>query len=258
MSLILTSLLNVTYYTFPTTFDLWDWNDREFSSRSKILDRFGAHGGAEVSDRAIKPREVTIKGAHHAASQAALKTFLDDMTEALHNNGDPYRFSWEAGRYINVDHVGSFKAKRYKEGLAYKSVDIEIELICPDPFWYSTTDDSVGPTSMSSSPKTITFTSTSNVPSPLQIQCDPTATWGDFTIENDTDDDNLMRYTDPSLGNGDQLIIDSQDGTVLRDSLNTIRYMTGAFLRVLPGDNSIIYTGPTGGTITLTAPARFL
>jgi len=258
LSLILTDQNSNVFYTFPGDFDLHTWNDRDFSSRSKILDRFGIHGGTEVSDRGIKPRKVRVQGAYHAASQAALKTFLDDLTKALHNNGNPYRFSWESGYYINVSHVSRFRSKRFKQGLAYKSVEIDIELECPDPFWYSTSDDSPGAVSITASPQSIVFTNNGNVPSPLRIQCDPTAAWADFTIKNETDSDNLCRYTDPLLGDGDKLIIDAKDGTVERNSENTIRYFSGAFLRVLPGDNTIVYTGPTGGTITLSAPRRFL
>lgn len=258
MSLILTNLSDSTFYTFPATFDLHDWQDREFSARSKLLARFGVSGGHEISDRAIQPRKVRVKGAYHAASQAALKTFMDGLLEGLHHNGEEYRFSWESGQYIGVSHVSRFRQKRFKEGLAYKSVEIDIEFTCPDPHWYSTTDDSVSPVSITTSPKDITFNSYGNVPSPLKIQCDPTATWADFTIENVTDSNNLVRYTDPSFGNGDQLIIDAREGTAKRDGSNTVRYMKGAFLRVLPGSNTIRYTGPTGGNITLSAPKRFL
>jgi len=258
MSMILTDLGNVTFYTFPDDFDLHEWSDRDFSARSEQIEKFGRHGASEVSDRAITPRRVKVTGAHHAASQAALKTFLDDLNEALHYNGEPYRFSWESGYYINASHVRTFRMKRYKQGLAYRSADIEIEFECPDPFWYSTTQDGVGPTSIVTAVQDITFTNNGNVPSPLIIQCDPTAAWADFYISNVTDAEDLMRYTDPGFGSGDQLIIDGVEGTVERDGANTIRYFRGSFLRVLPGSNTIRYSGSTGGTITLSAPKRFL
>lgn len=258
MALILTDLSNVTFYTFPSDFDLHGWTDRDFQARSKLVDRMGRHGASEMSDRAIKPRVVTVKGAHHAASQAALKTFLDDLGEALHYNGEVYRFSWESGYYINVSHVKRLKVKRHKEALAYKSVDVAIEFECPDPFWYSTTDDTDGGTTITTSPQNITFTNNGNVPAPLKAVRAPTSACADWTLENATDEDNLFRYADPNLGNGDTATIDAQDGTVERDSINTKRFFSGAFLRVLPGANTITYTGPTGGTITLTAPRRYL
>lgn len=257
MATVITDLSNNVLYTFPSEFDIHDLEDRDFKGRTKILERFGRHGGNQVGDRGIKNRKVVLKGAFHAANQAALQTLMDNLGEALHNDGDDYRFSWETGRYIGVSHA-ELNAKRYRTALAYKSVKLNIDFICPDPFWYSTTDDSVGPTSITGSPQNITFANNGKVPSPLTIQCDPTATWADFTIKNATDDDNLCRYKDPALGNGDQLIIDGQEGTVERDSLNTVRYFKGAFLRVLPGNNTITYTGTTGGTITLTAPKRYL
>lgn len=258
MTMILTDLSNVTFYTFPADFDLHNWGDRDFTTRSKVLDRFGRHGAKQIAFRGLRPRIVPVDGAYHAASQAALKTFLDDLTEALHNNAQPYRFSWEAGFYINVSQVRQFKAKRFEGALAYKSVKISIDFECNDPFWYSTADDSTGAISITTSPQTIPFTNNGKAASPLKIQCDPTATWNDFTIENDTDEDNTCRYNDPAFMSGDQLIIDGLNGTVERDGLNTVRYFRGAFLRVLPGSNDIIYTGPTGGTITLSAPKRFL
>ncbi|MFH2099464.1 MAG: hypothetical protein ABIJ95_08145 [Pseudomonadota bacterium] len=259
MSLILTDLSNVTVYTFPAGFDLHVWNDRDFSARGKLLDRFGAHGARQVGDRAIEPRKVVVKGAHHAASQAALTSFLDAMTKALFYNGEEYRFSWATGFYIGVSHVDSFKAARLSGGLAYKSAAIEIRFVCPDPFWYSTTDDSLAATSITTSPQDLVIVNNGTVPSPLVVQCDPTAAWADFTLENVTDGGNLCRYADSALGNGDQVILDSRGaGTVERDGENTIRHFSGAWLRILPGNNTIRYTGPTGGTITLTSPGRFL
>lgn len=258
MSLILTSTSDVTFYTFDSGFDLHDWSDHDFSVRGKQIPRFGRHGAAEVGDRGIEPRVVTVRGEFHAANQAALDTFLDTLKKHLHHNGNLYRFSWKSGYYITVDHVQRFQGTRFSGGLAYRSIRVEIDFLCVDPFWYSTTADSVAATSIGTSPKNITFTNNGNVPSPLTIQCDPTATWDDFTIANATDGGEILRYRDPGFGSGDQLIINGQEGTVERDSLNTVRYFSGAFLRVLPGSNTITYTGDTGGTITLTAPKRYL
>ncbi|MBU2487944.1 MAG: phage tail family protein [Proteobacteria bacterium] len=258
MSLILTDTENVTFYTFPAGFDLHAWRDRDFTTRSKMLERFGAHGGREISDRAVEPRRVSVKGAFHAGSQAALKTFLDSLSQALHHNGEAYRFSWEAGFYANVSHVDEFRVDRFEAGLAFRSVNIEIRFVCPDPFWYSVTDDTAAPVSITQSPQNISFTSSGGVPAPLKVQCDPTAAWADFTLENVTDDGNLFRYADSALVSGTCLVVDATDGTVKRDGLSTIRHYSGAFLRVLPGENTLRYTGPTGGGITFSAPRRFL
>jgi len=258
MSLILTDSDNVAFYTFPAGFDLHAWKDRDFTTRSRMLARFGAHGGREVSDRAVEPRRVTVKGAYHAASQAALKTFLDALSQALHHHGAEYRFSWEAGSYVQVSHVDELKVDRFEAGLAFRSVSVEIRFVCPDPFWYSVTGDGGTPVSITLGTQTIGFTSLGGVPAPLVVQCDPTAAWADFTIENATDDGNLFRYADSGLVSGARLIVDGRDGTVARDGVSSIRHYSGAFLRVLPGENTLRYTGPTGGSITFSAPRRFL
>jgi phage-related protein len=257
--MILTNLSNVTLYTFPGEFDLHDWSDHDFSARVRLLERFGKAGASQVSDRQVESRRIKITGAIHAASQSDLKTALNNLKQALYNNGEEYRFSWETGYYIGVSHCSRFKVKRYSGGLAYKSVDIEIELVCPDPYWYSTTLSTVGPTSITTSPQDITFTLTSTVPTPLIIALAPSASWTSLTIKNVTDGNNTLKLQDAALVSGVTCVIDARAGSVVRDgAINTVHYFAGAFLRLLPGSNTIRYTGTTGGTITLSAPLRWL
>lgn len=259
MPIILTDTSNVTFYTFPDQFDLHSWDDLDWQTRAKLLDRFGQAGANQVSDKAIEPRTVKVSGAIHAASQAVLKALLTYLNKALHHNGESYRFSWETGYYINVSHCSKFQAKRLKNGLAYKSVEIEIEFVCPDPFWYYTSDDTAT-AYISGSPATIAITNNGNVPSPLTITVEPYAVggWTDFTIVASTDDSNKFRYMDANFAQNNTLIVNGLTGAVEREGFNTIHFFKGAFLRILPGANSIVYTGPTNGDITLTAPRRYL
>lgn len=259
MNLVLTDQNNTIFYTFPSDFDLHTWDDRDFSARSKVLERFGRHGGSEISDRAIKPRTIRVKGAYHAASQAALRTFLDNLLEHLHHNGEPYRFSWEDGYYINVDLVKNFRQRRLKGGLACKSVELLIEFQCSDPFWYSITQDSHTNHWIWTSPKDWTFECHSNVPSPLKVRLTAyDVCLRDITIENITDEGNLCRYSDPGFCDGDYIEIDARDGSVKKNGSNAIRYFSGAFLRVLPGNNTIRFTNCISSNFSLTAPRRYL
>ncbi|MBW1989748.1 MAG: phage tail family protein [Deltaproteobacteria bacterium] len=258
MSLIITDTENSVLYTFPADFDLHSWDDRDFSARTKVAERFGRDGGAEVSDKAVSPRRVKVRGAHHAVSAAALKSFLDTLVAALRNRGEAFRFSWETGFYINVSHVTGFSAKRFSRGLAYKSVEIEFTLNCPDPFWYAVTPDSAGPVSITASPQEVSFTCTGTQPAWLSVQMDPSGPWPSVLVENLTDGQNGFWYADPAFGSGNQLVVDSAAGTVRRDGMNTIRHFTGGFLRVLPGGNTLRITGPTGGSIILSARRRYL
>lgn len=260
MSLVLKDTANVTFYTFPTQFDLHRLEDRNYDARVKTMDRFGGHGAKQTGDLGIKPRIVKVKGSLYDTTGASLlEGWIYTMTKAIYNDGQPYRFWWDIYGYINVDACQSFRHTRKDKGLAWTAVDIEMEFLCSDPFWYGANRTST--VSITTSPQDILFVTLggSNIDAPLIIQAVPTAVWADFTVVNVTDGGNWCRYADPVLGSGNTVIIDGADGTVERDGVNTIRYFSGSFLRVTPANyNTIRYTGPTGGSITLTSPMRWL
>ena len=68
-------------------------------------------------------------------------------------------------------------------------------------------------------------------------------TCDDITVINTTDESLQFTLADPSLLTGEKAVIDCQQGTVIRDSTNTIAFFQGAFLKLLPGDNALTYQG---------------
>ncbi len=68
-------------------------------------------------------------------------------------------------------------------------------------------------------------------------------TCSDVTVTNTTDDSLLFDYDDSGLTVGLETVIDCRYGTLLRGVTNTAAYFQGAFLKLLPGDNTITYKG---------------
>jgi len=258
MSIIIADTSGSTLYTVPAAWDLLDWQDGNFSAASKIAGRFGQDGGAELSDKAVKPVRLPVELAYHAADAAALKAARDALVAALRNDGDPYRISFESGYYYNVEHLLKWDQERYARGLHYRSIKIKFTLSLLEPYMYADTGDSDGPTTITTSPQDITYTNNGTAWSWLKITWEPSST-GDITIANVTDGSQLLAYQDPAAASGDTVVIDPTGmGTVERDGTNTIRYFSGAFLRALPGANTIRVTGATGGGITLESAKRYL
>jgi len=82
-------------------------------------------------------------------------------------------------------------------------------------------------------------------------------TVNDLELQNDTDvpagesEGLKFTYVNNYFVSGNDLIIDCKEGTVVRETTNSIRYFSGAFLKLLPGDNEIKYTGDTDGATTV-------
>lgn len=258
MSILLLNDAGSTLYTFPSGFDLHTVEDLNWQARTKLADRFYAPGSQELSDRGIDDRAVKVSGAYHGASQAVFQAFWQALNGALRNNGEQYRFSFETGYNIKVDHAKDVKVKRLGSGLTYKSADIEFTLSCPDPHWYYGVTQDTDSDSLASSPLDVVLSHQGNVPVPLAVTITPSATLSSFTLANVTDGGQIFQYADSGLASGTELVIDADAGTCERDGLNTIRFYTGAWLRLLPGNNTLRYTGPTGGTIEFGWWRRFL
>lgn len=258
--LLLQTTSGGSLYTFPSQFDWHTLDDHGFDMRTKASDRFGAHGANQTGDLGIEPRIVRVSGSYYdTRGYNYFESLMFDLKKALYNEGQAYRLIWEETLgYINVAACKSLKHTRKKKGLAFIGADVEMEFLCVDPFWYGAAASVT--TAITSSPQDIVFTAAAyiNADSPLTIQADPTAPWQDFTVEK-MDDGAWCRYADPGLDAGGQAIIDGSGGMVTQGGMNTIRYFSGAFLRVSPGvNNTFRYTGATGGSLTLSCPIRWL
>ena len=122
---------------------------------------------------------------------------------------------------------------------------VRLSWLLADPFWYSTAVGQVhedlagavrvrmgGIHQVARSP-----VSTAMEPAPAGVAV-PTV-----TLVNETDGGVGLTYSDPAFADGATVVIDCERGTVRRDGVDSIRYLGGRPLRLLPGLNTLSYTG---------------
>ena len=121
-------------------------------------------------------------------------------------------------------------------------------LIATDPFFYS-----VNPVSqaqaITSTPTTVTINNLGNIDAPLIVSIAASADCSAVSVTNETDSNRQFALADVQLVAGQTAVVNAALGTVYRGTSNTINTFSGAFLSLLPGLNTITYTG---GNCTLT------
>ena len=122
---------------------------------------------------------------------------------------------------------------------------VRLSWLLADPFWYSTAvgqvhEDLAGAGSIAVDtgdlatwwmPPILTLTAPAGVAVPT------------VTLVNETDGGVGLTYSDPAFADGATVVIDCERGTVRRDGVDSIRYLGGRPLRLLPGLNTLSYTG---------------
>ena len=235
-------------YTVPVDFALKDDN---VDVRQTIKDKVYSHGGIDTSDGKIKQKTLTLKGILYGATRAAYLTIVQEFREKVYQEnyqlyfGEPATYNY----FYNIRKLFKIKNK-YIEGQDYFASEVEATLLLTDPFLYYKTKESVD-TTIDASPKTFTVTNDGNVNAYPVITITADMAVSTLKLQNNTDipsgetEGLKFDYIDNHFVSGNDLIIDCQEGTVERESNTSIRYFSGAFLKLIPGSNSITYTGDT-------------
>jgi len=245
----------VTEYTLPIEFTIKDDN---LAVRSRVSDRVFAHGAVDISDGKINEKIIRLEGIIYGDNRAAYLTNLRALREKIYQEdyklyqGDPASYNY----FINIAKALKIQDD-YMEGQDYCAGKTIIDLLALDPFWYYKSEDSDEETITEDGHSwTVTNNGNVNVYPVITITADTTI--ANLIIQNETDipdgeDEGLkFQYQDPAFKlTSPTLAVDCQGGTVYRSETNTIRYFSGAFLKLLPGDNTIKWTGSTLGASKL-------
>ncbi len=231
--------------------------DNNFTVRSKMQKRAFQDGGLDISDGRIDFRTIRIMGMIQGTSRSNYLTNIRAFETAINKRdyqlffGDPATYD----HYVNIEKPLKIRVTPI-EGQDYEASMIRASLLAADPYWYYKTDDDTTIT-VDSSPKSGTVANNGNVDAYPVITVTADTTITSLQIENETDvpegesDGLQFTYADNAFFNTDELIIDCQAGTVERESSNTIRFFEGAFLKLLPGNNTITVTCQTSGATTV-------
>jgi len=234
--------------------------DDEFKVRSNPEDQVFAHGASDIADGKIKEKILRIEGVvdHQGPQRTVFFNQIQLIRQKLLQTD--YKLYLGDSYYINVDKVLQVKDDYLKAGSNYNAAKLSIDLLCLDPFWYATEDGSESQV-VTGSPTTFTVDNSGKAEAHPIITITAAATIADLTLENTSDLQSdgtglKFRYQDPAFFSANVLTIDCKLGTVARGETNTIRYFSGAFIKLLAGSNSLKYTGEDCG-IALTFGKRY-
>lgn len=225
----------------------------EASIRTDEVDRAGTHGSIMTGDGQVESRTVEVDVDIVGTTAAQYITAKNALLAAAYRQDQ--KLYIDDTRYINVASLKKFTEEFY-DGRYLEWATITLAFLATDPFLYSDTVTTVE-TTITTSPQTISVTNSGGVDVPPIITVTPSAANPSMTIVNDTDDDMTLSYTDASFLPGNVLVIDNEEGTVERDGTSTLNNYAGDWLRLVPGANSIIYTGALG-TVTFVYTERWL
>lgn len=234
MSLVLEDTLAATK-TLAANFKIVG---RPFKKRSSLSAIAYKDGARNISDRKVEPRVMQIEGILNAANAAAYETAKNGYFSWLYK--EDLKLYYDASLYINVKIITDVDEKFYDGGFL-RLAKVSFNCQCEDPFWYyvaATTDVKV----IGASPTTWIIANAGDYTEYPEITIVNAADNTTFTLENLTTGKTLGYY-DTNFLNADTLVIDNKIGTVKMNGANTIDKISGSFLNLLVGNNSIRYTG---------------
>jgi len=228
-------------YTFPPEFWLEDM-DWQISSNVKNLSYVA--GGKNVSDSYLQSRTIVVAtDGLMADTLAALETKTRALQKALMAGGYLTVSDDTVSRYIQVKNANVSSSY---QGTHRLEKPFSISFIVEYPFWEDSaeTEDS---NVMSGGAETFTVDNSGSdfvVLPIIKIAADQASDLPSIKLQNVSDGGMTMEYTDEFFSIGDELIIDSKEGTVKRNGNNTIEYFYPArFLRLQNKENTLSYEG---------------
>lgn len=233
---------NGVTYTLPTGWSLAESGSYDFNN--KLQDRAFAHGSDCVGDGKISGRTITVE------------FDLDDTTEEEHDAlvNEAYRYFAQSDyqlvvgrtdRVYNVAGISKLKHK-FEKGFKQRWSNVTVSLLLADPFRYATIQTVISNTyTEAQTEKAIAVENPSSVDVPLIFRFTPTTAMPAITILH-VESGESFTMQDTLLSTPAVAIVNGEEGTVRRDTANSINTLSGLFLHALPGTNIFKYTGAAG------------
>lgn len=221
--------------------------------RKSSISKAYSHGGIATGDGKIDTRKIEIDVDIWGANEADYFDKKNSLLGALNLSG--YRLYFTKSKYFNIDTLES-DTESFYPGRYLRHAKIKATLLAIDPFIYEETG-LIFTGAVSSAPTTFFVNNPGNIDTPAIITVTAAAAATEITITNVTDSNRLMTYNDPQMIAGVVLTVDAVAGTVKRGAANTLNNFGGTFLRLLPGNNEITYTGGPC-TLQISAGRRWL
>lgn len=213
--------------------------------RTKQEDRAGSHGSVEIGDGKAGKKNITIDVHIFGQSIADHDYQYDELMAALSRRDQQLYI--RPDRYINLARMDKVTRKNIG-GHQFRYSQVTAVMIATDPFFYAVQTVSQA-RAIASTPTTVTINNLGNIDAPLIVSIAASADCSAVTVTNETDSNRQFALADVQLVAGQTAVVNAALGTVYRGTSNTINTFSGSFLSLLPGENTITYTG---GNCTLT------
>ena len=232
------------------TLILDDVNVWEESTPSRLaVEDYPRRHGSEVPLVAyLKPRTLRVSGRLVKTTEAALKTALENLGQALTDKGLAKLQLRDDNRYVRA----------IKDGYSYSfdagaapalSASFLIEFLAGDPFWYAATETTSDQGTIVASPADFSITNNGKTKTPVRVEM--TAVGADKTDVKLTNKTSTlwMRFSGTIL-QGQTLIMNTANvrypsRRVTNGSANGLNSFTGNFWLLETGQNNLRYEGPT-------------
>lgn len=229
-------------YELPEEWALSDAGSVTF--RNKLEDKAFAHGSSIVGDGKISGRTITVEFDMQGVTEEEHDTAVNQAYQYFAQTD----YKLKVGRTDRVYRVaGLSKIKhKYQKGFKQRWSNIEVSLLLADPFRYATTQTVISNTyAEAQTEKAIAVENPSSVDVPLIFRFTPTTAMPAITILH-VESGESFTMQDTLLSTPAVAIVNGEEGTVRRDTANSINTLSGLFLHALPGTNIFKYTGAAG------------
>lgn len=223
-------------YDFNNT---WHQVGLPWAKRSRMRELAYAHGGVDGADGKVKGRAIRLRGIIHGDTIAEYECQRRDLFAMLAK--DDLQLSTVTTKYLKVKRAVAISDTAIA-GRYLTAAELEIRFLLENPFWVYASQV-IDTQTIASSPYQWQVNNDKNIEVAPILEITASASCTDVTVKNITDNNRSFDYDDTSFTSGVVVTADCEEGTVDRDATNTIRFFDGRFLRLLPGPNTLEYTG---------------
>ena len=229
-------------YTLPVLWALSDVGSYEFNN--KVEDRAFAHGGDVVGDGLVKGHTVKVEFQMEGATEAEHDEILNRAYRYFYQT-DYKLYCGRMDRCYNVAGVSKF-SHEYVKGYKQRRSTVKVSLLLADPFRYQGQETEVVQifdTDVTQAEMVVH--NLGSVDTPMTFRFIPKKGMTSVTVWQE-ETRKQFKLSDAQLISPKVSVVNTKEGTVWRDSANTINTFSGQFLSAVPGKNTLYYTGGAG------------
>lgn len=201
------------------------------------------HGGLDNSEGYYEPRRVSVVGVVYGDTPQEFQTKITSLSSFLRRPNLKLYPEYPFDRFLKLKRLAG-SSQRFASGLDWRVAQVTFEFVCEDPFWHDL-DTEINTFTNTASGTYVSFSNPGSIESFPVVTLVGLSQTDLFALKNVSDNDSQFVYADLALTSGTTLTVDAVEGTVSRDNVNTLRFLTGSFPRVKSGANTFYYAGNT-------------